>query len=543
MKTSFLFVVICAVALFAYIPVFSQTESDINAKVAQLNIDSATLEDVIRIFGEPMEYRWGQETFSKNNLPSRYVAVYQGGFSVFMSGGKITELRFEQVDSGYVFAGMIRIGSSLDEVLSAIGQPKDTVQGKSNAFQDDVLYKDIDGKKGNCYYGRKDKGVRMFFADYKVSALYVTRGDYDAGGGGGSFQTVRPVDSVKEFDDVRFKDLRSIKPSVVAAVIRTLTFNEKTVWPDTNNMPPAKKPDSLLANAMNPGLGVRQLHKQGITGKGVNVAIIDQPLYQDHPEFKGKIIAYHDVGCQSESSMHGPAVASLLVGTNCGTSPDAKVFYVAAPSWTKDTAYQAQALDWIIEQNAKLPADQKIRVVSVSAAPSGPGSLFDKNQQMWDEAYSRAEAAGILVLDCTQHRGFIGSCWLNAASPDDINLCKPGYPSKPTIGFRAGNLLAPTSPRTTAEQYNKDQFSYQYCGEGGLSWAIPYVAGVLAMGWQVNPGLGPEKMKEILFNSAATGQNGAKIIDPQRFIGMVKTAKPNNTGPATDSKRPARSSR
>ena len=28
---------------------------------------------------------------------------------------------------------------------------------------------------------------------------------------------------------------------------------------------------------------------QGLTGKGVNVAIVDQPLFQDHPEFAGEL--------------------------------------------------------------------------------------------------------------------------------------------------------------------------------------------------------------------------------------------------------------
>ncbi|MGA2094425.1 MAG: S8 family serine peptidase, partial [Sedimentisphaerales bacterium] len=135
-------------------------------------------------------------------------------------------------------------------------------------------------------------------------------------------------------------------------------------------------PNGIMDKAMNPGLGVHKLHQQGITGKGVNVAIIDQPLYRNHPEFAGKIVEYFDAGCKSEASMHGPAVASLLAGTNCGTAPDANVFYAAAPSWTKDTAYQAKALDWIVEQNAKLPAGQKIRVVSVSAAR---GRLLKKN--------------------------------------------------------------------------------------------------------------------------------------------------------------------
>jgi hypothetical protein len=358
----------------------------------------------------------------------------------------------------------------------------------------------------------------------------------------GAFRPIETVDSVKEFDDVRDKDLSKLSPKVIAAVITTLDFNKDTIWPD-QNLPPAKRPDKLLEEAMNPGLGVRALHRRGITGKGVNVAIIDQPLYRDHPEFAGKIVEYFDTGSGSQSSMHGPAVASLLVGANCGTAPDAKVFYVAAPSWTKDTAYQAKALDWIVEQNAKLPTDQKIRVVSVSAAPSGEGSPFDKSQQMWDQACARAEAVGILVLDCTSHRGIIGPCVLDAANREDPTQCSPGNRPGAQFSPRQDRVHAPTAPRTTAEQYEKDRFTYQYCGKGGLSWAIPYVAGVLAMGWQVNPKLGPEQMKAILFNSAAKGQNGAKIIDPQRFIGMVRMAKPDSAGTASQRESQSRSGR
>ncbi len=506
-------------------PVLSQT--DINAKVAQLNINNATLNDVIRIFGEPQKYIWNNQTFTKDKLPERFVAAYPNGFNVCFASGRIMELRFEEIDSGYVYAGKIKIGSSLDEVIKAIGQPKKTIEGKQNDFQDGVLYKDIDGRKGYCYYGSKDKSVRMFFTDYKVMALYVTRSGFEAGGGGqkSGFQTVRPVYSVKEFDDVRWKDLSKIKSAVVAAVISTLTFNKKTVWPDTNVLLPGRKPDELLEKAINPGLGVRRLHEQGITGKGVNVAIIDQPLYQDHPEFAGKITAYYDSGCKSESSMHGPAVASLLVGANCGTAPDAKLYYAAAPSWMKDAAYYSKSIDWILEQNAKLPDGQKIRVVSVSAAPSGKGSPFEKNQQMWDEACARAEAKGILVLDCTSHHGIIAPGWVNSAYPEDVAKCMGGLPGDTSFRPMEGRICAPTCPRTTAEQYSQNEFSYCYWGKGGLSWAIPYVAGVLAMGWQVNPELGPEQMKQMLFDSATEGQNGAKVIDPQRFISMVKAAK------------------
>jgi hypothetical protein len=221
--------------------------------------------------------------------------------------------------------------------------------------------------------------------------------------------------------------------------------------------------------------------------------------------------------------MHGPAVASLLVGTNCGTAPDARIYYVATPSWTKDTAYQAKALDWIVERNERLPVSEKIRVVSVSAMPSGPGSPFEKHNEMWDRACVRAEAAGILVLDCTIHHGFIGKCWYNARVPESVSACTPGdprYAYHPT-----DRLLVPSAPRTTAEEYDKGDCSYQYCGTGGLSWSIPYCAGVLALGWQLHPDLTPEQMRELLFKSVYTKKDGAKIINPEKFIRLVKTEK------------------
>lgn len=345
--------------------------------------------------------------------------------------------------------------------------------------------------------------------------------------GADDFMAIKPVNQVRAYQDVRFKDLRSIDFSAKPELPGSLWFNQKTIWPDSKSL--QSEIERLLASAKNPGLGMRKLHSDGWTGRGVRVAIIDQPLFQDHPEFAGKIIAYHDVGCQSETSMHGPAVASLLVGTQCGTAPEARVYYVAAPSWTGDTAFQAKALDWLVDQNSNLPRDQKIRVVSVSAAPSGRGSPFKKNLEMWDAACQRAENAGMMVLDCTEHHGFIGPCYHDANAPEDVTKCKPGFPSRPE-GFGASDrILVPCSARTTAEEYIKGQFSYQYCGQGGLSWSIPYCAGVLAVGWQVRPELAPPKMRELLFKTAYKTSGGAIIINPPEFIRELKTTKDGNS--------------
>jgi serine protease AprX len=480
----------------------------------RFNIDTATLDDVIKAFGQPQKYVWDKKEFAAEKLPATYVAVYPDGFSVCMSGGKVMELRHEGPD-GFALAGKVGFGSTLDDAVALLGKPRETVVGKANGWADGVVYMDIDGKKGDCYYAVSSKCVRMFFIDYRVAAIYTTRSDFDEGSK--TTEAAPKPMGVTEFADVRGKDLSGIDLASQPGIVATLEFDEKTVWPKA--MPAGQTPQQLMNAAKNPGLGVRELHKHGITGKGVSIAIIDQPLYQDHPEFAGKIARYFDVGCKSSSSMHGPAVASLLVGTDCGTAPDATLYYVAAPSWLGDSAYYAKALDILIEQNAKLPAGQKIRAVSVSAAPSGRGSPFKKNGEMWDQARRRAEDAGMLILDCTADNGFIAPGYYDLSAPDDISKCIAGFPGN--TGRAGDRVAAPCSRRTTAQEFTKGSFTYAYWGQGGLSWSIPYATGVLAMAWQIAPDLSAAQMKELLFASAYTGADGGIFIDPANLMKMA----------------------
>jgi beta-lactamase regulating signal transducer with metallopeptidase domain len=147
------------------------------AKIRQLDIDTADLERVKKIFGKPIRYIWGKETFTEGNLPKRYILYYPSQFRVFMSNNKIVEIRHES-GFNYVFRGKIRFGSTLDEVFEVTGRPERIVQGEDNKFKNGVLYKDIEGRKGHCYYGRYDQNVRLWFLDYKIIAIYMTRSDY-----------------------------------------------------------------------------------------------------------------------------------------------------------------------------------------------------------------------------------------------------------------------------------------------------------------------------------------------------------------------------
>lgn len=330
---------------------------------------------------------------------------------------------------------------------------------------------------------------------------------------------------IKPYQDVRFLNQTDLDGKLDRSLMETLWFNDTTAWSEESR----EMAQVILTLGMNPGLGVRSLHAQGITGEGVNVAIIDQNMLLDHPEFQGKIVLYYDTGTntpENEGSMHGPAVTSLLVGENIGTAPGANVYFAAAPSWLADAQYYAEALHWIIDENEKLPEGEKIRVVSVSAAPSGEGSPFITNNEAWDAAYKRATDVGILVLDCTTNNGITAPCYYDLDDPDDVTNCTPGWPG---VEFQPmpDRIYVPTSLRTTAEEYVKGEIGYQYTGRGGLSWSIPYLSGILAMGWQINPELSSSQILDILFASSYTRDGGIKIIDPVAFIDMVRSTESN----------------
>lgn len=333
------------------------------------------------------------------------------------------------------------------------------------------------------------------------------------------------VDTIKPYDNVirtlyRSKDISQLDLTDFGEDMLTLTFNEKTIFPVRDKMPGDDRlqPDYLLEAGKNPGLGVRAIHEKGITGKGVTVAIIDQPLYMDnHPEYQGKIIEYKDFNCKSESEMHGPAVTSLLVGENIGTAPGAKVYYAAAPTWKGDAKYYANALDWIVKTNKKLPDSEKIRVVSISASTTPSDPRF-KNGEKYLKSVKRAQDAGILVLDSSPEIGFVGSCEYDFYNPEDVTLCKPVDLSSLYPFDINSDILVPVSYRTIAEEQARGDCLYQYDGQGGWSWAMPYTAGVLAMGWEVKPELTANEIKQILLDTAYVDSDGNKYINPTAFI-------------------------
>jgi hypothetical protein len=148
------------------------------AKVNQVNINDSNVDDIIRILGQPLSYHGnGNKALTQDNLPEQYGMQYPNYFWVYINKGKLVEFQLGEdcATLGYVFRDKIGIDSPLGEVLKVVGQPVKIVEGQPNGWENGVLYKDINGKIGECYYESRDQGVRIFFRDYKVTTICLTR--------------------------------------------------------------------------------------------------------------------------------------------------------------------------------------------------------------------------------------------------------------------------------------------------------------------------------------------------------------------------------
>ena len=329
-------------------------------------------------------------------------------------------------------------------------------------------------------------------------------------------RVLRTVDDLSKLDtfwglagvSVAKLDLRDQSKAV-----SKFTFDSQTVWPAADKLPAGFEPTRLLEEGKNPGLGVRKLHAAGIDGKGVGIAIIDQPLLKEHEEYKDRIVTYTEVDTEGAGpQMHGPAVASIAVGKECGVAPGASLYYFAVPTWKwlRNEPW-AEQLERVIELNRTLTNTPKIRVVSISL-----GAFSERpNPACWNAAVKKAQENDILVVTCDPRFLRLATLKRLEDRPD------PGAADyvRGWFGHSAGALCVPAANRTLASF--RGPRCYTYDRTGGLSWTVPYVAGVAALAWQVNPSLKPQEVLELLQRTVSTTAAGA-VLNPTAVVEAAK---------------------
>ncbi len=314
--------------------------------------------------------------------------------------------------------------------------------------------------------------------------------------------------------------------------------------------------------------GVDALHLQGITGKGVTVAVVDSGLWEHEAlikdtEGKSRLIARYDALTDVvdhevvDESGHGTHMASIIAhsgettrdggptGTYKGVAPD--VGLVAVKVLDREGFAHVleivRAIQWVVDNREKY----NIRVLNLSFAqkPRWPYWEDPVNQ-----AAMRAWAAGIAVVAAAGNDGpdpeTIGSpgnlpylitvgavtdSWTPDTRDDDYipdfssRGPTPSGHIKPDVVALGGHMTGLIHPESAiALEQPEDILRTGEFVSTGSSQASAFVTGILALLIQLEPDLTPDDLKCKLISSAepAINRNGKLAYSPfQQGYGYV----------------------
>ena len=320
----------------------------------------------------------------------------------------------------------------------------------------------------------------------------------------------------KPYEDVRERDLSGLDFRGQLELLYTLSFDTRTTWPSAHLLPPEFDPQRLLEQGKTPGLGIEELQAMGYTGAGVAVAFVDQTLLMEHAAYDNVRVHAEEIE-ESTPSMHGPAVLSLLAGKETGIIPEAEVYFFSNSGGRGNNLYEAQSFERIVALNKTLPEHKKIRVVGMSHAADN--SVNREYADLLRQAQRKARESGIIVVDVDCGMATAGVKGFQDRS-NYLNYEMSTWITRHSSTFK-GVLIVPADNRTTAIGYLGDPNHLAYWGEGGYSWGVPFITGVIAMGLQINPDLTEEEAFRYLHESAYD-HLGGDFINPRGFLELVE---------------------
>ena len=124
-------------------------------------------------------------------------------------------------------------------------------------------------------------------------------------------------------------------------------------------------------------------------------------------------------------------------------------------------------------------------------------------------------ANGVLVVTCDRSvlaYGTLGRA--QDGDPDD-----PASYSAGRASSRGDMLRIPGANRTVADYLDPESCKYEW--DGGMSLAAPYLAGLAALAFQLDPTVEPDTIVS-LWLETATPTDDVPIINPTGFIGAVR---------------------
>lgn len=272
--------------------------------------------------------------------------------------------------------------------------------------------------------------------------------------------------------------------------------------------------------------GAVPIHKKGITGKNITVAIMDSGLFP-HPDIiPCRILTFIDLvsGIQTpyDDFSHGTHVSGIIASNRIGIAPNCNLISIKVLDkfGNGKTDTLIEGIKWILENKQRY----HIRIVNISIG--GTNEELKKEENLLNLWVTKLWESGLTVCCSAGNNG-----------PTPNSITAPGNCKKViTVGsydgkhFSSAGPLLPyiTKPELVAPGTNilstKPYGGYSI--KSGTSMSVPFISGICALLLEQKPYLSNDQIKIRLMEAAHTvpylpyNMQGAGVISLPKLLGF-----------------------
>lgn len=342
---------------------------------------------------------------------------------------------------------------------------------------------------------------------------------------------VHSIDEIKnahilDYHDLSELDLREYKHLFDYAPTESLPnfgirgWTTNVIWPSPDKMPDGFNPRTIMEHAKMPAGKPNRT-----TGRGINIAVIDNMLDTTNPEYADNIKFIQDPLRNQElpPNKHASMVMGQIVGKSTGIATDANIYYFTKVSYKDRKKFDKDMIEIlrnVIKFNQAQKPENKIHILSCS------WGARKKYQPEVCALLDQLESDGVKIILCTsdymKDATLSGRDFMPCNNPNMTNV----QPNVQTAGDETVRMLnlpfgpnkvigIPTNMRTTPLESD----GWQYNTTGGESSAAPYIAGVYACALEGNQLFmtrqnWQQELNDILKSTAIQTAQGNYIINP-----------------------------
>ena len=314
-------------------------------------------------------------------------------------------------------------------------------------------------------------------------------------------------------------------------------------------------------------IGATTLQNEGVTGKGVGVALVDTGVVPVQGLTSGNVVNGPDLSLDNASPNlanldgfgHGTHMAGIIAGNDgtpggfTGVAPGATLVNVrvGASSGAVDVSQIISAIDWVVQH--RNDPGMNIRVLNLSY---GTNSTQAYRIDPLAAAVENAWRAGIVVVVAGGNSGTqqpslddpATDPYVIAVGADDINGT-PGTSLDDTVpsfssagsGSRHVDLVAPgqsivslRDPGSVVDtEYPKAEVGTRFFKGSGTSQATAVVSGAAALLLQQRPWLTPDQVKALLTGTASAMPGASPQLRGAGLVNVAAASVAPVLGPAT----------